>query len=92
MLYYIKKIISVEDYTVKCLFNTSEVRSINLKPVIDKYLKINDGLISQLSDPFIFKTVLLDSYGTLVWNNGVDFDPDNLYSMSVLESSNIMKN
>jgi hypothetical protein len=71
MLYYIKKILSVNDYAVSCLFNTGEVRVVNLKETIEKYKKINDGLISQLSDN-----------GTLTWTNGVDFDPDVLYKMS----------
>ena len=82
MLHYIKRIIGVQDYTVTCLFNTAEVRTINLEPIIDKYRVINDGLISQLADKKYFTTVSLDSYGTLSWENGVDFDPDNLYALS----------
>ena len=82
MLYYIKKIINVEGYSVICLFNTAEVRTINLEKIIEKYRKSNDGLISKLSDLNYFKTVSLDSYGTLTWDNGVDFDPDNLYKIS----------
>jgi hypothetical protein len=85
MLYYIQKIVSVKDYTVSCLFNTGELRIVNLEKVIEKYRNINDGLVSQLSDPAYFKTVQLDSYGTLTWENGVDFDPDNLYKMSEME-------
>jgi hypothetical protein len=82
MLHYIKKIVGVQDYVVTCVFNTDEVRSVNLKGIIEKYRRINDGLISRLSDPDYFKSVQLDSYGTLTWDNGVDFDPDNLYKMS----------
>jgi hypothetical protein len=85
MLHYIKKIIEVRDYAVTCVFNTDETRTVNLKELIEKYRRINDGLISRLSDPDYFKTVQLDSYGTLTWDNGVDFDPDNLYSMSQKE-------
>jgi IS30 family transposase len=32
-----------------------------------------------------FKSVKLDSYRTLTWDNGVDFDPDNLYQISKAE-------
>ncbi|CAG5073165.1 hypothetical protein DYBT9623_04668 [Dyadobacter sp. CECT 9623] len=85
MLYYIQKIVAVKDYTVSCLFNTGELRVVDLEKVIEKYRKINDGLISQLADPDYFKSVKLDSYGTLIWENGVDFDPDNLYKMSEAE-------
>ncbi len=86
MLHYIEEIISIEDYTIRCLFNTAEVRSIDLKPIIDKYVVFNDGLIDKLADLAYFQTVSLDSYGTLIWDNGVDFDPDNLYSISKSEA------
>lgn len=82
MLYYIKKIVSVNESSVTCLFNTGEVRKVNLHDTIEKYKKVNDGLISQLADKNYFKSVQLDPYGTLCWDNGVDFDPDNLYKMS----------
>ncbi|TDE11564.1 DUF2442 domain-containing protein [Dyadobacter psychrotolerans] len=82
MLHYIKKIVNIQDYSVTCLFNTGEVRVIDLKNVIEKYSKINDGLISRLAEKSYFDTVQLDSYGTLYWENGVDFDPDNLYKIS----------
>ncbi|WP_342086555.1 DUF2442 domain-containing protein [Dyadobacter sp. OTU695] len=82
MLHYIKKIIEIRDYTVTCLFNTNEIRTVDLRELIEKYRRINDGLISKLSYPDYFKTVGLDSYGTLTWDNGVDFDPDNLYKKS----------
>ena len=85
MLHYIKNIIQVRDYVVICEFNTGETRTVNLKEIIEKYRRINDGLISKLSDPNYFKTVKLDSYGTPTWDNGVDFDPDNLYLMSEKE-------
>ncbi len=82
MFYYIQKVIEIEEYTVTCLFNTGEVRAVNLAPVVEKYRAINDGLVSQLADESYFRTVQLDSYRTLCWANGVDFGPDNLYAMS----------
>jgi Protein of unknown function (DUF2442) len=82
MLHYIQKIINVEEYSVICLFNTAEVRTIDFRAIIEKYKKINDGLVSKLADINYFQTVRLDSYGTLSWDNGVDFDPDNLYHIS----------
>ena len=89
MLHYIKKIVSIQDYCIYCLFNTGEVRVIDLWKTIEKYKNINDGLISQLADLTYFKSVQLDSYGTLTWDNGVDFDPDNLYKMSKSEIASI---
>jgi hypothetical protein len=82
MLHYIKNIVSVEDYTVHCQFNTGELCMVDLSDIVEKYRKINDGLISALADKTYFKSVQLDSYGTLTWDNGVDFDPENLYRMS----------
>ncbi|WP_159468931.1 DUF2442 domain-containing protein [Dyadobacter sp. 3J3] len=89
MLYYIKQILSVQDYNISCLFNTGEVRTVDLNSIIEKYKKINDGLISHLANKEYFKSVQLDSYGTLTWENGVDFDPDNLYNMSYPEIATI---
>ena len=82
MLHYIKNIIEVKDYTVLCEFNTAETRLIDLTEKINKYSNANDGLISRLANKDYFKTVKLDSYGTLVWDNEVDFCPDVLYEMS----------
>lgn len=89
MLHYIKKIIKVDGYTVTCVFNTGETRTVNLEGIVKKYLRIHDGLISRLADYEYFKSVSLDSYGTLTWDNGVDFDPDNLYRMSEKEIASI---
>ncbi|MEO6285570.1 MAG: DUF2442 domain-containing protein [Dyadobacter sp.] len=89
MLHYIKEIISVENYTVSCLFNTDEVKVVDLRGIVEKYKNINDGLISRLADKDYFKSVQLDSYGTLTWNNGVDFDPENLYYISNPEIATI---
>ena len=86
MLHYIEKIISIKGYRIRCPFNTAVVRSIDLKPIIDKYVACNDGLMDKLVDLAYFQTVSLDSYGTLIWANGVDFDPDNLYSISKSEA------
>ena len=89
MLHYIQKIIEVENLAVTCLFNTSEVRRVDLGETVRKYAQINDGLISKLADANYFKTVGLDSYGTLIWDNSVDFDPDNLYKLSIPVNAHI---
>ena len=82
MLHFIKNIIKVKDYTVLCEFNNVETRLIGLSVKVEKYNKTNDGWLSQLADKDYFKTVKLDSYGTLIWDNEVDFCPDVLYEMS----------
>ncbi|MSQ79856.1 MAG: DUF2442 domain-containing protein [Flavobacteriaceae bacterium] len=81
MLHFIKEIKQVNDnYKVVCLFNDGAEKTINLLPLIEKYGATE--IISQLKNPDYFKTVSLDSYGTLTWSNGVDFCPDVLYAMA----------
>lgn len=84
MLHFIKQIKSVnDDFSVVCLFNTNEVRLIDLSEWVEKFRRANDGWASKISDINYFKKVGLDSYGTLKWDNQLDFDPDVLYEMSI---------
>jgi len=82
MLHYIKQIIKTEPYTVTCLFNTGEVRLIDLQHKISAYSQKAPDLFGKLLDKNYFETVHLDSYGTLCWDNEVDFCPDVLYEDS----------
>ena len=82
MLHYIKKIISVEPYTIVCKFNTGEVREINLQNKIKRLAATSPELFNPLLNKNYFKRVKLDSYGTLCWDNEVDFCPDVLYKLS----------
>lgn len=82
MLYYIKEIINVEPYTITCRFNTDEIRHINLEAKLNEYASKAPSLFGKLLDSDYFKTVKLDSYGTISWDNDVDFCPDVLYEMS----------
>jgi len=82
MIHYIKEIIKVENYTVICKFNNDEIRSINLESTVKKYSRNSSNFMSKLYDLNYFKNVQLDSYGTLCWNNEIDFCPDVLYSLS----------
>jgi len=82
MLYYIKKIIDIEPYTVVCKFNTGEVRKIDLQNNLKRLATQSPQVFGKLLDKHYFKTVKLDSYGTLCWKNEVDFCPDTLYKLS----------
>ena len=83
MLHFIKQILRVnDDFSVICLFNTNETRRINLSEWVEKFKKANDGWASKISDINYFKQVQLDSYGTLKWDNQLDFYPDVLYEIS----------
>ena len=84
MLHYITKIKEISNnFSLICEFNENENRVIDLSSWIDEFRKANDGWASKLADINYFKTVKLDSYGTLAWDNQVDFCPDVLYEMSM---------
>ena len=83
MLHFIKQIIKVnDDFSVVCLFNNNETRSIDLSEWVEQFKEGNDGWASRIADIHYFRKVQLDSYGTLQWDNQLDFCPDVLYEMS----------
>ncbi len=91
MLPRIKSILSAEPYSIKCLWTTGEIRTIEF----ENELK-SEGL-SKLLDKIIFASVKLDmEAGTIYWDNllnytdldgliksgPLDFCPDVLYALS----------
>ncbi len=82
MIHYIEEILKVNHYSIICKFNTNEIRSIDLENLVKKYKLKPDSFLSKLNNEDYFKSVTLDSYGTLNWNNEIDFCPDVLYQMS----------
>jgi hypothetical protein len=84
MLHFIKQILKVnDDFSVICLFNNNEKRLIDLSEWVAEFKQANDGWASRIANIDYFKTVTLDSYGTLMWDNELDFCPDVLYEMSM---------
>lgn len=83
MLHLIRRIVQVnDDFSVICVFNNDETRLIDLSGWVEQFKQANDGWASRIADISYFKTVKLDSYGTLMWDNELDFCPDVLYEMS----------
>ncbi len=82
MIHYIKEILKVNNYSIICKFNTNEIRSIDLENLVKKYQSSPDSFLNKLNNEDYFKSVTLDIYGTLNWNNEIDFCPDVLYQMS----------
>ena len=83
MLQYIESIkkIDAQSFTVDCLFHNEDVvRRISVGKLITQYQSTPQ--IKELMQPQVFSEVTLDSYGTLVWSNGIDFCPDVLYGLS----------
>jgi len=82
MLHKITKILSVTPYSLICQFNTQEIRKIDLTQWVNEFKNLNNNWTSKLADPNFFKTVRVADYGTLVWQDDIDLDPEVLYRMS----------
>ncbi len=76
-------IIDVQPFDVVCEFNNGEVRKINFNEWVKEFENSKNGWTSKLAQPAFFNSVKLASYGTLLWENDIDFDPEVLYEMSV---------
>jgi hypothetical protein len=81
MLHFITEILSLDQLAVTCRFNTGEERMIDISKVLGE--SINTPFFSKLLNPVFFSSVKLDSYGTLSWNDDIDFCPDVLYLNSL---------
>ncbi|WP_128548054.1 DUF2442 domain-containing protein [Larkinella soli] len=95
MLSRVKQILSVELYEVTCLWNTGEVRAIDLQSIIATSKP--QSQISKLQDAAVFNQVKTDGR-TLYWDDllvmidydgsrrpaPLDLDPDVLYQQSRL--------
>lgn len=77
----ITKIDKVDLFSIFLTFNGSEQRVLNLNDIINQFSP-DSFVYKKLSDQNYFTSVKLDSYGTLIWNNEIDFCPDTLYKYS----------
>ena len=71
----IKSVKPLSEYRLEIEFDTGEIKVFDMKP----YLAI--GMFQKLRDETIFRTVHT-SFDTIEWENGIDFDPEVLYSNS----------
>lgn len=95
MLPRIKQILSIEPYKVTCLWNTGEVREVDLQAAINESKP--QSPVAKLADKQLFKQVKTDGR-TLYWDDlltmidydgsrkpaPLDFDPDVMYEGSRL--------
>lgn len=59
-------------------FGNSEYRYVNIKPLM------KGEMFKMLNDYNFFRNVKVDDFtGTIVWENGLDLDPNVLYDKSV---------
>jgi hypothetical protein len=80
MIHLITEILSSGQLAVVCRFNTGEERLVDIRKVLGD--AIHTPFFSKLLNPDFFNSVKLDSYGTLSWNDEIDFCPDVLYANS----------
>lgn len=99
---WILKIVNIEPYTITCLWNNNEIRTIDLKKFINEKRKNPNNSYYQLIDKDRFFKVKCDGT-TIYWENGLkmkdydgteklgplDIDPDFLFEMSYSDSKKI---
>lgn len=79
-MHLIKKIVDVEPFRLKLLFDDGTIGLVDLKNRLETWSSSEQSIFKELLIPERFKQVQLnEELATLVWPNGVDFCPDMLY-------------
>src|SRR5262245_58783464 len=86
-MHKITQIINVKPYQLVCAFDNKDIQEVDLPECITELKPLNNNWTSLLSNPDFFNSVKLSNYGTVVWGQDIDFDPDVLYRMSIPASS-----
>ncbi len=68
----VEKVKPQADYTLHLVFKNGEVKTFDVKPYLET------GVFKALKNTVLFATARAE-YGTVVWQNNIDFDPDTLY-------------
>jgi hypothetical protein len=83
MIHLVKKILSVEPYTLTLMFNTGEIRKVDLHNSLSEWSKSPSSKFRQLLDGRYFCAVKFDAeLETVRWDNDIDFSPEMLYRLS----------
>ena len=76
MLYDVKRVNYIEEYTLEIEFENGYTGIIDLKDYKDK-----GGVFTQFNDLNFFRNYTVSKeLGTIVWNNEIDIAPETLYS------------
>ncbi len=95
MIYQIKNILNIEHYKITCLWNTGEVRVIDLEKKLNEWGDHDKSVYRKLLNEQLFKTVKCDGT-TLYWEGlatvietdgtkhpaPLDLDPQTLFEQS----------
>jgi hypothetical protein len=74
----IAKVIPLEDFTLVLLFDSGELRMLDMNPYIH-----GEGIWGQLKDWEVFSKVRTqEGFGGLVWSNDLDYCPDSAFIAS----------
>ncbi len=71
----VKSVRPIENYHLELVYDNDEIRVFDLNP----YLNI--GRFKELRDTEIFNNVRV-SFDSIAWQNGIDIDPETLFSKS----------
>jgi hypothetical protein len=83
MIYLIKKIDRIEPYRLRLLFNTGEIKTVDLYTKLIEWSQSPESKFTALLDPEYFSSVKLDpELDTIFWDNGIDLSPEVLYAMA----------
>lgn len=78
-LAHIRSAVVVRDFVVRLTFTDGVVREVDLEPLLrgPVFQELRD-------DPARFREIRVDPvFGTIVWPNGADMDPDVLYGSAL---------
>jgi hypothetical protein len=76
----VEKVKALDNYKLELLFDTGETKYFDLSSYLDH------GIFQELKDIHLFNQVFV-SFDSIEWPNGIDLDPEVLYSDS-LNTSN----
>ena len=80
---FIKQISKINDYQIDVVFDNDELKTIDVSSFLNLSTVSKESIYFKLKEKSYFESVKLDSYGTLSWNNEIDFCPDVLYEICV---------
>jgi hypothetical protein len=82
-MHLIKRILAVTPYQLRLEFSDGAIRIVDLEEKIKNRAVSKDSKYRDLLDPEYFASVKLNSeWGTIYWENGIDFCPDSLFMVS----------
>lgn len=76
---FISNIKSINGYLITVEFDNEEIRLIDIKKFLNLDSLSKKSIFYNLTNLDYFNSLKIDSYGTLCWNDEIDFCPDVLY-------------